>query len=385
MRDVSIIGVGQTKVGEHWEKSLVQLGVEAIRSALADAGSPKVGALYVANMLAARLSAQQHLGALLADHAGLKGTEALCVEAACCSGMAAFRTALAAVSSGMTDVAVVVGVEKMSDRPGPEVTSALATAADADYEALTGLSFVAINALLMRRYMHEFGVAREVFAPFVINAHRNAAMNPNAMLGFAVSAADYAKAKMVAAPISLLDSAPVCDGAAAVVLCSADLARQLGAPGVRIRACEIATDTLALHDREDLLRLNAAALSSHRAYERAGLGPSDLNLVELHDAFSIITVLSLEASGFADRGRGWELGADGAIALAGRLPLSSMGGLKARGHPVGASGVYQLVELTQQLRGRAGKNQVPCARLGLGQSIGGSGATVVTTLLEANA
>jgi acetyl-CoA C-acetyltransferase len=361
----------------------VDLGVAAARRALKDANVREVGALYVGNMLAPRLGAQQHLGALFADRCQLRGTDAVTVEAACCSGMAAFRAAWTAVAAGLCDTALVLGVEKMTDRPAPEVTSALATACDSDHEAMAGLSFVALNALLMRRYMFEFRVPREAFAPFVLNSHHNASMNPNAMLRFAVTEADYTSAKMIADPISLLDSAPVCDGAAALVLCSEDVVKRTGAPRVRVRATELATDTLALHDRTDPLRLRAGALSAERAFERAGVGRDDMDFLELHDAFSIMSVLSLEACGYAERGAGTQLGARGDIRLGGKLPLCTLGGLKGRGHPVGASGAYQLVEVVEQLRGRAGKNQLESPRFGLAQSIGGSGATVATTILEA--
>jgi acetyl-CoA C-acetyltransferase len=263
------------------------------------------------------------------------------------------------------------------------VTQGLASAADADFEAEMGLSFVSINALLMRRYMHEYGVPHAAFAPFVVNAHHNACHNPCAMFRFPVSPEEFARAKMVADPVNLLDSSPLCDGAAALVLCASDSEYCRGRPAVRIRACTVATDAIAVHDRPDPLAFDGVALSAARAYEQARLGPADINLFEVHDAFSIVTVLSLEACGFAPRGRGVELGARGDIRLDGRLPLSTMGGLKARGHPVGATGVYQAVEVVLQLRGQAGKNQVKDARIGMAQSIGGSGATVVTTILEA--
>ncbi len=383
MSDVFAVGVGQTEVGEHWDRSLRQLGAAAARAALADAGTDEVDALYVGNMLAGDLSGQHHLGPLIAEHAGLLGVEAIAVEAACGSGGAAFRTAYTAVASGLVGSALVVGVEKMTDRPGKEVTQGLATAADADFESQIGLSFVAINALLMRRYLHEHRLTRDDFAPFIVNAHANAVHNPNAMFRFPVTAAELARQPMVADPISVLDSSPVCDGAAAVLLCSAERARGLGGRAARVRACTVGTDTIALHDRRDPLELSAAVRSSRRAFEVAGVAPADIDLFEVHDAFSIMTVLALEAAGFAERGRAVALGASGAIARGGQLPLSTMGGLKARGHPVGATGVYQIVEVVLQLRGEAGENQIADAALGMAQNIGGSGATVVTTILEA--
>ncbi len=381
MRDVAIIGVGQTKVGEHWGISLRHLALEAIQAALTDAGVARADALYVGNMLSGELTGQEHLGALIADFAGLRGIEAFKVEAACGAGAAALRMGYAAVAGGLADIVIVVGVEKMTDAPVPDTTAALAMAADGDHEAAQGLSFVAINALLMRRYMHEYGYSLEDFAPFAVNAHRNAVNNPHAMFRFPVKAERFARARMICDPINLLDSSPVCDGAAVVVLAPADAARTLAAAPVRIVASAVGTDTLAVHDRQDPLVLNGAVISTRRAYEQAEVGPDDVDLFELHDAFSIMAALSLEAAGFAGKGRGLRLALEGEIGIEGRVPIATMGGLKARGHPVGATGVYQVVEVVQQLRGLAGDNQVPDARLGMAQNIGGSGATVITHIL----
>jgi len=382
MRDVAIIGVGQTKVGEHWDVSLRHLALEAVQAAMTDAGVTRADALYVGNMLSGELAGQEHLGALVADFAGLRGIEAFKIEAACGSGAAALRMGYVAVAGGLADIVIVVGVEKMTDALGPDTTMALAMAADGDYEAAQGLSFVAINALLMRRYMHEYGYSHQDFAPFAVNAHHNAMNNPHAMFRFPVTAERFARAKMICDPINLLDSSPICDGAAAVVLAPADAARTLSAAPIRIVASAVGTDTLAVHDRRDPLVLEGAILSTRRAYEQAGVGPEDIDLFELHDAFSIMAALSLEAAGFADKGQGLRLALDGEIGIDGRIPVATMGGLKARGHPVGATGIYQVVEVVQQLRGLAGANQVPNARLGMAQNIGGSGATVITHILE---
>lgn len=382
MRDVAIIGIGQTKVGEHWEKGLRHLALEAIQAALRDAGTERVDALYVGNMLSGELTGQEHLGALVADFAGMRGVEAVKVEAACGSGAAALRLGYVAVAGGLANVVLVVGVEKMTDALGPEATAALAMAADADYEAGQGLSFVAINALLMRRYMYEYGYKKEDFAPFTINAHANAMNNPCAMFHTRVTAESYAQAKMVADPVNLMDSSPVADGAAAVVLVPATWVRRFRGTPVRIAASAVGTDAVALHDRRNPLVLEGATLSTQRAYQQAQVGPEDIQIFELHDAFSIMAALSLEAAGFAREGQGVRLALDGEITLQGRIPIATMGGLKARGHPVGATGVYQVVELVQQLRGEAGANQVPNARLGMAQNIGGSGATVITHILE---
>ncbi len=382
MRDVAIIGIGQTRVGEHWEKGLRHLALEALQAAMADAGVERVDALYVGNMLSGELTGQEHLGALVADFAGMRGVEAVKVEAACGSGAAALRLGYIAVAGGLADVVLVVGVEKMTDATPEQNTAALAMAADADYEAAQGLSFVAINALLMRRYMYEYGYRKEDFAPFAVNAHANAMNNPYAMFHVRVTPESYARAQMIADPINLMDSSPIGDGAAAVVLAPADWARRLSRVGVRIAASAVGTDAVALHDRRDPLALEGAALSAYRAYQQAGVGPEAIDLFELHDAFSIMAALSLEAAGFAGRGKGVRLALEGEIGLQGRIPVATMGGLKARGHPVGATGVYQVVEVVQQLRGEAGANQVADARVGMAQNIGGSGATVITHILE---
>jgi acetyl-CoA C-acetyltransferase len=382
MRDVAIIGVGQTQVGEHWDVSLRHLALEPLQAATADAGLARADALYVGNMLSGELTGQEHLGALVADFAGLRGIEAFKVEAASGSGAAALRMGYVAVAGEMASIVVVVGVEKMTDTLGPDATTALAMATDSDYEASQGVSFVAINALLMRRYMHEYGYGHQDFAPFSINSHQNGANNPYAMFRFPVTAERFAKANMICDPINLLDSSPVCDGAAAVVLAPAESARAFSAAPIRIAASAVGTDTLAVHDRRDPLVLDGAALSTHRAYEQAGIRPQDVDLFELHDAFGIMAALSLEAAGFADKGQGLRLALENEIGIEGRIPISTMGGLKARGHPVGATGVYQVVEIVQQLRGLAGANQVPNARVGVAQNIGGSGATVITHVLE---
>ena len=383
MRDVSIIGIGQTKVGEHWEKSLRDLAVESLQAAMADARVEQADALYVGNMLGGEFVKQEHLGTLIADFAGLRGTEAVRVEAACCSGAAALRQGYLAVASGLHDIVAVTGVEKMTDALGCITAAGLALAADGDYEAMQGLSLAAVHALLMRRYMYEYGATSADFATFAVNAHRNAVSNPYAMFRQPISKDAFAEARMVADPINLLDSAPVADGAATVVLCPMERGREFSEQPVRIIASAVGTDSLALHDRRDPLWLESAYLSAQRAYQQGGVGPADIDVFELHDAFTVMSALSLEACGFSERGEGYKLGHNGDISLEGPIPICTMGGLKARGNPVGASGVYQVVEVTQQLRGQAGPNQVKDPCLGMAQNIGGSGATAVTHILEA--
>ncbi|HLE16347.1 MAG TPA: thiolase domain-containing protein [Anaerolineales bacterium] len=386
MRKVAVLGIGQTPVGEHWDKSLKGLAGEAVFSALADCGLERVDGIFVGNMLSGSLNRQENLGVMIADWSGLWQAEAVKVETACSSGGSALRAGFIAVASGEMDTALVVGVEKMTDTKPNETTAALATAADADYEAAQGLSFVAINALVMQRYMHEYRWNHADFAPFSITAHANAVHNPYARLPFSITEEEYRHARMVAEPINLLDASPIGDGAAAIVLVPADRLTSGNNPGRRvitIVGSATATDTIAVHDRRDPLWLSAAAASAQRAYQQAGIGPQDVDFFELHDAFSIMSALSLEACGFAERGRGPRLGLNGEITINGRIPIATRGGLKARGHPVGATGVYQVVEVVQQLRGEAGPTQLERARIGMAQSVGGSGATIVTHILQA--
>jgi acetyl-CoA C-acetyltransferase len=382
LRDVSIIGIGQTSVGEHWDKGLRHLAYEALAKAMDDANVERADALYVGNMLSGEVSGQAHLGALVADFAGLRGIEAVKVEAACASAAAAFRQAYIGVASGLQDIVIAVGVEKMTDDVGSRITAGLAGAADADYEVIHGVSFVALNALIMQRYLYEYKVTRGDFAGFAINAHANGVRNPNAMFHSPISREDFMRSEVIADPISLLDASGMADGAAAVVLCPTEQAREFGDNAILIRGSAVATDALSIHDRRDPLWLQAAEDSAQRAYRQAGISPQEIDFFELHDAFTIMAALSLEASGFAKRGRGTWLARDGEIALEGRIPIATQGGLKARGHPVGATGLYQIVEAVQQLRGQAGENQIRNARLGMTQNIGGSGATIITHILE---
>ena len=382
MRDVSIIGIGQTPVGEHWDKSLRQLAHYSLSDAMKDANLERADALYVGNMLSGEISGQAHLGALVADFSGLRGIEAVKVEAACASASAAFRQAYIGVASGLQDIAIAVGVEKMTDDVGSRLTAGLASAADADYEVIHGVSFVALNALLMQRYMYEYKVSRADFAGFALNAHVNGANNPYARFQEPITREAFLNSSMVSAPIGLLDASPMADGSAAVILCPTEQAREFADNPIRIRGSAVATDSLSIHDRRDPMWLSAAEISAQKAYRQAGIGPTDLDFFELHDAFTIMSALSLEASGFAERGKGTWLARGGEISLEGKIPITTQGGLKARGHPVGATGLYQIVEAVQQLRGQAGQNQIKNARLGMTQNIGGSGATIITHILE---
>ena len=383
MKKVAIIGIGQVPVREHWDKSVRELGAQALLNALDDADRDEIDGLYVGNMLSGSLSEQEHLGALIADYAGFGGIEAVKIEAACASGAAAFRQAVLAVANGRKKCVAAVGVEKLTEFSGRFTSDALATAADADFETSVGLTFVALNALVMRRFIYENKIARENFAFFPMLAHRNAVHNPNAMFHRAISLEQYRNAKMISDPINLLDSSPISDGAAAVVVVPFDEVGTQDKRAIEVLASEVGTDYLALHDRSELLRLKAAEISTQKALKTTGLSQKEISFFELHDAFSIMSILSLEASGFMSAVEALNKVKDGYFDIDGILPVATMGGLKGRGHPVGATGIYQIVEAVYQLRGEAPeKLQVNNPKYGMTQNIGGTGATVVTTILK---
>jgi acetyl-CoA C-acetyltransferase len=383
MSEVVIAGIGQVPVGEHWELSLRSLAARAMRAALQDSGGLRPQVLFVGNYLAPMVSRQSNLGSLLVDNSGLDGIEGFTVEAAGASGAAAFHQAVLAIQSGFIDVALVVGVEKYNDMVGPELEAAVAQSTDYDYEAVQGLIPMGQAALLMQRYLHEYGVAREALGEFSLLAHANAVNNPNAIFHKALSREAYQRSEMVADPLNLLDMAPYLDGAAAIVLARREaLPEGFAHPVVRVSGSSLVVDALALHDRPNPLFFQSAAFSVERACGQAGILPGDVDFFELCDAFSIYAALSLEAAGFAKPGEACQQAAQGRFGLKGEMPICTLGGLKARGNPLGATGVYQLVEAAQQLRGDAGANQLDHPRRALVQSLGGPASTAVTQVLE---
>ncbi len=384
MSEIVIAGIGMTPVGEHWATSLRELALEAIEKALHEVEGLRPQAVFVANMHAPVLSRQANVGPLVADFAGFRGVEAATVEAGGASGGMALRAAYLAVASGEVDAALAVGVEKATDRVGAGVESAAATVLDADYEAEQGVTPAVQAALIMQHYMQETGAPREAFAAFPLLAHQNAVGNPYAMYRKAVKESVYHRVTMVSDPLNLFDAAPLADGAAAVLVARRDaLPPQTAQPLVKIAGFGVANDTLAWHDRDDLLDFAAVRRSVEAACRRAGCTPAEVDFFELYDAFSVYVPLILEAAGFAPRGEGWKMGQTDALTLDGSLPILTMGGLKARGNPGGATGLYQVAEAVLQLRGQAGDNQIPRARRGLVQSLSGPASLAVTTVLEA--
>ena len=376
LRDVSIVGIGQLPIQKCNPEALKVMGAQAVRSAMADAGVEAVDALFAGNMLADELQCQKHIATLVASEAGLRGIEALQVRAATATGAAALRMAYFAVASGEARLAVAVGVEKMSEGlPTP----ALAKALDAKTETALGATLLSQNARLMRLYMDTYGVPAEAFNNFSLNAHRNARTNPYALFkDKKVNDRTIRQSPIISPPLRLFDASPICDGAAAVVLARSNEARAYTDHPVKILSSSVATDWFRLADREDPLYLFAAAKSAHDAFRKANVHRSDVDFFEVHDAFSIMACLLLEAVGFAGRGQGWRMAAENKIRLGKELPLSTFGGLKARGHPIGATALYQTCEIVLQLTERGGKNQVKNARLALMQSVGGAASTVLT-------
>jgi acetyl-CoA C-acetyltransferase len=378
---IYILGVGLTPVGEHWQTSLRSLALQAIQKAMGEAPSLRPGALYVANMLAPTLSGQAHLGSLLSDFAGLRGIEAVTVEAAGASGGLALRQAFLALSAGAHDVVLVVGAEKITDQIGAGLDSALMASGDSDYEGAHGLTPTALAALRMRRYLHESGAPADALSGFSRTAHAHAVANPNALFRKEITGDDYRKAPMISEPVNLYDAAPMADGAAALLLARGAALRGDHPRPVQVLGVGVATSPVALHELRDPLELSAARLSAERAYQAAGVTPDAIGFFEPHDIFTVYAALAVEATGFAARGQGWKLASEGRIGLDGPLPMMTFGGSKARGDSGGATGVYQLAEAALQLQRRADGNQVLDPRLGLTQCLGGSGGTAVTTVL----
>jgi len=380
MRKVAIVAAGMTRFGELWQTSLRDLFREAAGEALRNAGVERLDSIYVGNMSAGQFVGQEHLGPLFADQLGLAGVAATRVESACASGGAALRTAFFEVASGASDLVLAAGVEKMND--GGDVTAVLATAADQENEAYHGITFPGLYAMIARAHMHACGTTEKDLAAVSVKNHRHGALNPKAQFRREVALEEVMSSSLVAEPLRLLHCSPVSDGAAAVLLCPLDQARKYTDRPVLIRGSGCATAPMALADRKDPSHLDAVQLAAERAYEMAGIGPEDIQLAEVHDCFSIAEICCIEALGLVERGLGGRAAGSGVTALGGRTPVNTSGGLKSKGHPVGATGIAQAIEVFEQLRGEAGKRQVQGARIGLAQNMGGSGASCVVHVFE---
>ncbi len=384
MRDVAVIGVGMTEFGELWGDSLRTIWAKAAVAALADAGIDSVDLITVGCMSPGLFVGQEHLASLLADELGMAGVAASRVESACASGGLAVRAGFAEVAAGLADTVLVSGVEKMTDVDGADATYALGTAADQEWEGFHGITFPGLYAMLARAHMARFGTTVEQLAAVAVKNHANGLLNPHAQYHLKVTIKDVLESTMVADPLRLLDCSPVTDGAAALVLTTVERARELagGRPVVKISGSGLATDTISLANREDLTELRAVRLAAERAYRMAGRKAEDLHVVEVHDCFTIAEIMATEAIGLFDPGFGGTAAADGLTAIGGKIPVNTSGGLKSKGHPVGATGAAQIAEIVSQLRGEAGQRQVEGARIGLAQNMGGSGGSSVVHILE---
>jgi acetyl-CoA C-acetyltransferase len=384
MRDVAVIGIGCTTFGEKWEASFRDLFVEAGALALQDAelSGESIDALYVGNMSAGRFIEQEHIGALIADYAGLstRHIPATRVEAACASGGLAFRQAVIAVASGISDIVVAAGVEKMTDVGTGASVDTLAGAADREWEGFMGATFPGLYAMIATDYMHRFPLTREQLGMVAVKNHRNGARNPIAQFRQEITLETVLSSPLVADPLRLFDCSPITDGAAAVILAPLDRAREFTDTPVKVLATAQASDTIALHDRRDISCLDATVVAGERAFAMAGLPRSKIDFLEVHDCFTIAEICAIEDLGFCKKGEAGRLTEEGITALNGDLPVNTSGGLKACGHPVGATGIKQVCEVVQQLRGEAGARQVD-GEIGLTHNVGGTGATVVVHIL----
>ncbi|MAG18182.1 MAG: acetyl-CoA acetyltransferase [Candidatus Diapherotrites archaeon] len=384
MRSVSIVGVGLTKFGEIWDKSLRELVAEAGLKAVADSGigGKEIEAVYGGTMASGRLIGQEHIGALIADQLGLNPLPAHRMEAACASGSVALRNAMMAIESGEHDVVAVGGVEKMTEVDTAEVGFALGGAGDQETELFHGATFPALYALMARRHMEEFGTTEEQMAQVAVKNHKNGMNNPYAQFHKEFTLEQVMNSGYVASPLKLLDCSPITDGAAVVIIAETEKAKKMVEQPIEIIGSGQASGSIALTGRENLTEIKATTIAAQKAFEQAKIGVKDVNVAEVHDCFTIAEIMAIEDLGFFKKGEGGKAVEQGKTAMDGEIPINTSGGLKAKGHPVGATGVAQAVEIVQQLQGKAEKRQVKEAEIGLTHNVGGSGATVVVNLYK---
>jgi acetyl-CoA C-acetyltransferase len=382
MRDVAVIGFGMTQFGELWNKSIKDIFVEAALKAVENAGVDHIDSMYVGAMSGGLFVGQEHLGAVMADYLGMAPVAATRVESACASGGMSFRQAYLDVASGNSDIVLAGGVEKMND--GADVTAALATAADQEYEVYNGITFPGLYAMIANAHMNEYKTTREQLAAVAVKNHQNGFNNPNAQFRSKITIDTVLNSTLVADPLRLLDCSPVTDGGAAVILCPLDMVKKLKKAPVKIIASSQASDSISLYERESFTTLKSVSKAAEKAYKQANLKPADIDFAEVHDCFTISEIVVTEDLGFFEKGCGGPAVEEGKTVIeGGEIPINTSGGLKSKGHPVGATGIAQIIELYEQLTGQAGKRQVKDARIGLAQNMGGSGASCTINILEA--
>jgi acetyl-CoA C-acetyltransferase len=372
---VGIVGVGITKFGERWTESLRDLLLDAQLKALTDAKlTPKeIDSLFTGNMISGPASGQLHIGAMASENLNIN-KPSLRVEGACASGSLALRQGIQAIESGAANIVMVSGVEKMTDISTEQVTTALMGAGDEELEGWNGLTFPGLYALLANTYMKEYGLKREVLAEVSVKNHYHGARNTYSQFKNEITVSDVIDATMVADPLTLMDCSPITDGAASIILASEAVAKKMNAE-VYVTGSGLATDTLSLARRKTLLKLEAGWTARESAYKQAGITAKDVNFAEVHDCFSIAEIYAVEALGLAKQGEAAKLYSTKQTYFDGKSPVNTSGGLKACGHPVGATGIKQAIEATIQLRGEAKGRQVPNAKVGVTHNVGGSGAT----------
>lgn len=382
MRKVSIIGIGKTRYGQ-LEESLRELAVKACLGALADAGvkSERIEAFYLGNFAGPSFVGQNHIAPLVAAELGLAGIPCTRVESACASSAAALVQGIMAVASGLYDLVLVAGVEKMTSQETSKVTEILAAAGDAESEVAAGATFPALFALVAQRHMYQYGTTREQLSQVAVKNHENGYLNPDAHMRKRITLEQAMNARPIATPLNLFDCSLVSDGAGAVLLCPAEMAGDFKSKPVDILGFGQASDSFAMHEKEDITTFSSTVRAAAKAYRSAGLDPGDIDFAEVHDCFTIAEIVAIEDLGFVKKGEGGPATADGFTARSGAKPINTSGGLKSKGHPVGATGVGQVIEVVQQLRGQAGERQLERAEVGLTHNIGGSGASCIVTIL----
>lgn len=385
-REVAIIGAGTTKFGELWERSFRDIAVEAGLKAIGDAGisGEEIEALYVGNMSAGRFVEQEHIGSLIADYSGLAGfhISATRAEAACASGALALHLAVLSVASGWYDIVIAAGVEKMTDVESDIADNLLASSVDRQWEAIYDATLPSLFAQMARTHIEKYHTTGEQMAEVAVKNHANAVHNPFAQFRRGITLAGVLASPLVAAPLHVLDCSSIADGASAVVLCAADKAKNYTDSPVFVKASAQASDTLSLHDRRDITTMDATVYAAKKAYQQASVEPSQIDFAEVHDSYTIAEIIAIEDLGFFNKGEGGVATEEGETEIGGRIPINPSGGLKACGHPLGATGIRQAVEITQQLRGEAGKRQVPNAEVGLAHNIGGTGGTAIVHIFS---
>jgi len=385
MRSVAVVGIGKTPFGALTGRDLRSLAVEAVENALHDAtvAPEQVEAFYLGNFAGPSFVGQNHLAPYVGMAAGFEGIPCTRVEDACASSGSAFFHAWQSVAAGIYDVVVAAGVEKMTSQPTPRVAEILAGAGDMSGEGRAGATFPALFAMIARRHMHQYGTTREQLAAVAVKNHANGAKNPLAHMRKVITIEQALAGKPVAEPLTVYDCSLISDGAAAVVIVPLEQAARYRSRCAKVLAVVQTSDHVALDRKADITLFPAVKAAGEKAYKIAGLSPKQIDLAELHDCFTIAEIVASEDLGFAAKGQGGPLAASGATSICGSIPINTSGGLKAKGHPVGATGVGQICDVVMQLRGDAGERQVPKHTIGLAQNLGGSGATCVVTILEA--